>query len=72
MEVRNMLKTLFHMDIYDKLLIKEKTIVTLPTMFLIIKRDVHMTRPPKLYFDHSFLLYYITYCYEFITIRKYI
>jgi hypothetical protein len=49
------------MDIYDKLLIKEKTIVTLPTMFLIIKRDVHMTRSPKLYFDHSFLLYYITY-----------
>jgi hypothetical protein len=31
-----------------------------------------MTQSSKLYFDYSFLLYYISYCYEFILIGKYI
>jgi hypothetical protein len=39
---------------------------------LVYKSWANMTQSSKLYFDYSFLLYYISYCYEFILIGKYI
>jgi hypothetical protein len=39
---------------------------------LVYKARANMTRSSKSYFDYSFLLYYISYDYEFIFIGKYI
>jgi hypothetical protein len=39
---------------------------------LVYKARANMTLSSKSYFDYSFLLYYISYDYEFIFIGKYI